>query len=471
MVLTYSTLPRGRCILMDVVKILALLLKDDKIISDDISEVLFTKIEEELALKNIEVPTIGSRVKGKVVQFYTTMPARYSKTGKRHQIVASTEKEVIRLFKREAYEVIMHCADEEEKDTITVEGLVKQYLESLQPKKEGGIGKRKKTTINRYLRCYYNHVENTKFGKMLLSEVKKYHCDDYIEFLYGRNLGKGSIAQIKSLIKKAFDFAISRELCDRNFMSTVEINPALCSVERKRETDVWENEEVKALWAASQEYWKKKRYRYSAVIMSLIFLGCRLGEICALTWDDVDFVNGTVTFNKTLVEYTDYDTHKKCREIAFPKTEDSRRSIKLNGYALFWLKELKSRNEEIGIKSNQIVVTKNGKIPKEDQLAISFKRFCAAAGVKYKSSHTCRRTYATTMIDGGVPPRQVANDMGHKKVSTTLDGYYKTKKETEKMIAKKNSIFQELYGGIEMEEHLATCGSTPEISHNGLETP
>ncbi|MDO4345140.1 MAG: site-specific integrase [Eubacteriales bacterium] len=446
---------------MNAAETLALLLKNGKIKSEDISEVLFAKIEEELALKNIKIPTITSRTKGNVVQFYTTMPARYSKTGKRHQIVGSTEKEVVRLFQKEAYAVIMYSADEEIKETITVENVVKQYLESLKPKKGGDTGKKKKTTIERYFRIYYNYVENTEFGKLRLSKVKKYHCDDYIEYLYSQRIGKEYITQIKSLVKMAFDFAIARELCDRNFMTTVEINPALCSRERKRETGVWEDKEVTLLENASQRYWKQKKYRYSAVIMIMLFLGCRVGEISALTWDDVDFENGFITFNKTIIEYTNYDTHKKCREIAAPKTEDSRRMVKMNQRAIFWLQELKHRNEEIGINSNQVVVTKNGKIPKEDQLAITFKRFCNAAGVQYKSSHTCRRTYATAMIDGGVPVRQVSNDMGHKKASTTIDGYYKAKKETDEMTAKKDSIFRELYGSIDDRKNLATVGNTP----------
>lgn len=445
---------------MDEAEILALLQRNDKVTTEDISEVLFAKIEEELALNNIKIPTIASRTKGNIVQYYTTMPARYSKTGKRHQIIGNSEKDVRRLFEKEAYAVLTYSVDEEMKETVTVAETVKLYLESLRPKKGGETGKKKRTTIERYFRIYYNYVENTDFGKMRLSKIKRYHCDDYIEYLYGRCIGKEYITQIKSLIKMAFDFAISRELCDRNFMTAVEINPSLCSMDRKRETGVWEDEEIKVLWNASQEYWKQRKYRYSAVIMIMLFLGCRIGEICALTWDDVNFESGFIIFDKTIIEYTDYDTHKKYREISVPKTEDSKRTVKMNQYAVFWLQELKNRNEELGIYSNQVVVTKNGRIPKEEQLAISFKRFCKAAGVQYKSSHTCRRTYATVMIDGGIPVRQVSNDMGHKKVSTTLDGYYKAKRETDEMTAKKDLVFKELYGNIIDRENLATVGNT-----------
>ena len=455
---------------MNATEILALLQQNAKITTEDISEVLFAKIEEELALKNITIPTIASRVKGTVVQYYTTVPARYSKTGVRHQIVALSEEEVKRLFQREVYNTLKHSEYIELRETITVAEVVELYLNSLRPN-GGRTQRKKKTTIERYERMYRNHVKETGFGKMLMSQVRAYHCEDYIACLYGANICKSHIAQIKSLVKMSFDFAISRELTDRNFMATVEINPTLCSTVRKREVEVWEDAEVKILWDTSVEYWKKKQYRYSALILIMLFLGCRIGELSALTWDDIDFANGFITFDKTIIEYTDYETHKKRREIDAPKTEESRRKINLNEYAAFWLKELKRRNEEIGIYSKQVVVTKYGKIPKEDQLAISFQRFCRVAGVPYKSSHTCRRTYATTMIDGGIPIRQVANDMGHKKVSTTLDVYYKAKKEDEKMLEQKCAVFRKLYGDIYDRENLATVGNTPETSLINLKTP
>ena len=113
---------------MNATEILALLQQNAKITTEDISEVLFSAMEEELKLNNISIPTIGSRTKGNVVQYYTTMPSRYSKTGKRHQIVGNTEKEVRRLFEKEAYSVLTYSADQEIKGTITVAEVVKQYL-------------------------------------------------------------------------------------------------------------------------------------------------------------------------------------------------------------------------------------------------------------------------------------------------------------------------------------------------------
>ena len=69
-----------------------------------------------------------------------------------------------------------------------------------------------------------------------------------------------------------------------------------------------------------------------------------------------------------------------------------------------------------------------------------FKYFCRAAGVEYNPSHACRRSYASVLIDGGVPVAEVSRDLGHKKTTTTLNSYYKPR-TSGTMTNKKNNVF------------------------------
>ena len=270
-----------------------------------------------------------------------------------------------------------------------------------------------------------------------------------------------SLKRIKSLVKTAFDYAVSRDMADKNYMVSISINGSLCSTKKEREKTVWEDDEVVTLCQKSLEWWQSGKFRHSALLPALIFLGCRIGELSALTWNDVNFENRTVTFAKTIIEYTDYKTHQKCRTVDVPKRPDSRRTVYMNDGAMFWLMEIKRRNQETGINSSNVVVTKTGRIPKEDQLAISFRRICKNAGIPYKTSHTCRRTYTTVMIDGGVTVSQVSADLGHKKGSTTLDTYYRTKKQTEEVLQMKNNVLNQVYSKAMNSINLATVGNTP----------
>lgn len=75
------------------------------------------------------------------------------------------------------------------------------------------------------------------------------------------------------------------------------------------------------------------------------------------------------------------------------------------------------------------------------------------------------------MIDGGVPVSQVSADLGHKKVSTTLDTYYRAKKQTEEVLQMKNSVFNQVYGEAMNCINLATVGNTPKTEPVNHKTP
>lgn len=437
---------------------------DDTMFQEGISKLCLSAMEAKLMQEHITIPKINVRIKGKQSQYYTSMPARYSKSGNRHQIVGKSEQEVKDKFTIEAYETITHTVSQQKKEALTVQDLVKEYLGSLCPSDYSSTGKCKKTTLARYRRMFEQNISHNSFGEKKVINVRRRDCEDFIQYLYGRDLSKSSIKCIKSLVNKAFSYAVVNDLADKNYMTDLPINDSLCSTSRNHNTDIWEDTEIQQLAEASLSCWQQHRYRYSALILVMISLGCRIGELCALTWDDVDFEQNTVLFSKTTIEYTDYDKHRKIHAIDAPKRSSSNRTILLNETAKYWLNEVKKRNEEMGIHSKNVVVAKSGRIPKYDQIMASFKRFCNYSGITYKSPHTCRRTYTTTMIDRGVPLSQVSKDLGHKNSSTTLDSYYKAKKEDDEMIALKNKAIADAFGIL--PTNLATLGNTPNnVSH------
>lgn len=444
---------------MNEESILDILLATDKISSKDVQAARSSAIEDVLMKNNITIPKISQRIKGGVTQYYTTVPAKYSKTGKRHQIVFHTQQEVLDSYSQEVYNTLLQIADENFKKSLTVTDLVKLYLKSRKPKKGQAKGFLKLTTLSKYQRMFNNHIAVSDFGKIKIANVKRYHCEDFLIFLYNQNLGISTVSQIISIVKKAFDYGVLRDLCDKNYMVDLKINESLCTPTKSRIITVWENEEIQKLAQTSLECWKKRQFRHSAILLAMIGLGCRIGEISALTWADIDFQNGTVSFSKTTIEYTDYEKGCKVRTVDTPKQPSSNRIVYMTDMAIFWLKEIKQRNEALGIISDAVVVTRNAKTPKQAQLETSFKKFCFLAGVEYKPTHTCRRTYATLLIDGNVAVSQVSKDLGHKKVSTTLNDYYKAKKPTAELLDQKNSIFN-FAAGIDWK-NLATAGNTP----------
>ena len=67
---------------------------------EDVADVLLCKTQEKITMSEIMIPKINSRQKGLQIQFYATIPTKYSETGKRHQITGASEDEVKKNFVR-----------------------------------------------------------------------------------------------------------------------------------------------------------------------------------------------------------------------------------------------------------------------------------------------------------------------------------------------------------------------------------
>lgn len=104
---------------------------------------------------------------------------------------------------------------------------------------------------------------------------------------------------------------------------------------------------------------------------------------------------------------------------------------------------------ESGILTPFIVSTRNGKIANQRDLNMRFKAFCQAAGVEYNPTHAARRSYASVLIDGGIPVTEVARDLGHKKVTTTMDSYYKPRASAG-ITGKKSGVFAAAVTSVEV---------------------
>ncbi|MER2079825.1 tyrosine-type recombinase/integrase [Psychrobacillus psychrotolerans] len=162
--------------------------------------------------------------------------------------------------------------------------------------------------------------------------------------------------------------------------------------------------------------------------------GMRRGEVCGLTWNDVDFDEGTLTIEKTMImEKTDYF-------IGTPKTQSSYRTIGIGDSLLKLLRT--HRKEQMKNKlfygrhyeDTNFVCTKENGSPITPNVV---KWHCNLAkretGVDF-SFHSFRHTHATLLLENGAKDKAIQERLGHSRIATTMDTYshltVKTKKET-----------------------------------------
>lgn len=390
---------------------------------------------------NVTIPEPTWREQKKI--WIIAIPKRYSNDGVRHQARGTTPEECKKDFKHRVSRMLLNHEDEESIETkakkMTVGETVIEFIRC----KEGEI---KAATHERYVSCYKSHIQGSEFGNSKLQSVRLPDCQQFINSLYHKNLGHGSMKQIKSVVSQAFEYAIAKGYTTINYMRTVKINVNKCSTGKAHKKEAWSNEEIQKLWNGSLQLWKSHRYYYSAVYLALISTGCRVGELLAAEWSDIDFDKREFFINKTVIRYTDYETGKKILTVNSSKTAESQRTIQLTDDAIFWLKEIKKRNTELGRNSGRVIETREGGLATSNIIDDSAKRFCQELGIEYKSSHSCRRTYASVMREHGISIMEIASDLGHRDISTTENNYCKDRNSKETALEQKNAALRATRG-------------------------
>ena len=194
--------------------------------------------------------------------------------------------------------------------------------------------------------------------------------------------------------------------------------------------------------------------------------GLRIGEAYALTWDDIDFENKTLSVNKQ-VQWQSNGNNSGYWYFSAPKY-DSNRIIQIDDAFLKILKNEKETQERKAKayldteytfyyeeKGTRIISTndKGKKInfvcKREDGTYIQPRTMQHTSSVIHNQLgfpefdfHSLRHTHCTMLLDNGADPKYVQTRLGHKSVQITLDIYQHLTQKTKKTC---DSILNNIY--------------------------
>ena len=152
-----------------------------------------------------------------------------------------------------------------------------------------------------------------------------------------------------------------------------------------------------------------KRVSYMG-FMILYWTGIRLGEMLALTVEDVDIENKTLRVNKSLQRIKRRDV------VTDPKTPKSNRVITIPDVLLNDIKDYISSLYGVKPKDRLIPVNKSF-------MEHEIKRGINESGVKEIHIHCLRHSHTALIASLGATPVEAAERLGHEKVETTLNIY------------------------------------------------
>lgn len=185
-----------------------------------------------------------------------------------------------------------------------------------------------------------------------------------------------------------------------------------------------ENEGLEVLSHSNQrkimDYIEKNFTFKNLGIYICLSTGLRIGELCALTWDDIDEDNGVILVRKTIQRIYVIDDVKKRTELIIdtPKTKNSIRDIPMTSDLIKIIKPIKK------IVNNEYYVLTNDIKPTEPRTYRNYyKRFMKKFDIPDLKFHGLRHSFATRCIEGKCDYKTVSVILGHSNISTTLNLY------------------------------------------------
>lgn len=270
----------------------------------------------------------------------------------------------------------------------------------------------------------FKHIKESNLYNAKIQKVTSVELQDFMNTK--KDYANSYIDKIYELLNSIFKEAINREYIYKNPLNIV-LKPKSLKNDKKVEALTTE-EQKQFLQAVKGEI-------YENIFMIALYTGMRIGEILALTPDDIDLDNNIISINKTLTKNKDgkyilgktTKTYNSCREIPITMLFKSNLEDALNNF--------------ISNKNNLIFTHSNGNIIAPSSINTAFKKICKNANIhctihktrrdkkiiNLKTStcntHMLRHTFATRCIESGMSAPVLQKLLGHKNIKTTINTY------------------------------------------------
>lgn len=277
----------------------------------------------------------------------------------------------------------------------------------------------KESTYSRYNMIVEKHI-CPELGEILLSELT---CKD-IDCFARKKLNQGNLKKpgrlspktvngILSVIRLALNYGIEREYPGCRPIAIH--NPR----QRMPEIQIFTLEEQKHL----EQTLLKENTMVSLGVMTSLYLGLRIGEICALRWEDLNLENGLLSVQRSVQRISNLSSKTASSAqsrtrimIDTPKTNHSVRKIPIPSFMVPLYKRCQT-------KSAYYVLTGTSTCMEPRLYYKKYKAILKKCNLEQFNYHALRHTFATRCVESDFDVKSLSEILGHANVSTTLQRY------------------------------------------------
>ena len=314
-----------------------------------------------------------------------------------------------------------------------------------------------KTIMDKYLK--------PELGKYRLTALTSVKLNSFIVELCNKyNFKKAYYNNILKVLKNCFRIAT-------DVYGFIRYNPALTLKLPKIEDN---NDFKKHLYNKNEINMILERLKdddtFTCAFITSCFTGMRTGEVCSLTWDDIDFTNRVINVKHTV--YDKPDDGKGRWYIGTTKTKQGTRQISMsitlynaltnykkkqqylknvfgNEYYTYHFEDVLNKHGKVTEKrivqnegnilqinkADMVFTRPNGKYVSRNILNYPFKIIHKELGIKNCRFYDLRGSYATINLRNGIEIRDVADILGHKYIETTENFYISSTDENKKNVS------------------------------------
>lgn len=266
----------------------------------------------------------------------------------------------------------------------------------------------KQSTHSIYALMLENHIFPA-FGH--LYELDERIVQDFVLQKLKAGLGQNSIKSLLVILKMVQKFGIKR-----GFLHYCEWDIKFPTPRERYQLEVFSIDAHKRMMNFILEHFT---FRNLGIYLCLA-TGLRIGEVCALTWDDMNIETGVISVRKTLERIYVVDGQEKHTKVIIdsPKTKNSIREIPMPEELVRIMEPLKKV-----VKGDYYVLTNSNKPTEPRTYRNYYKKLLNELDMPQLKFHGLRHSFATRCIESNCDYKTVSVILGHSNISTTLNLY------------------------------------------------
>lgn len=165
------------------------------------------------------------------------------------------------------------------------------------------------------------------------------------------------------------------------------------------------------------DYLKNEMDIYKFGVLLTLYTGLRVGELCALKWEDID--GDCIKVRHTMIRLKKENGLGTELIIGTPKTRESVRIIPMPSFLIELIEQYRSNNDN----RTYVIGTPALPITEPRVMQYKFKKYLRDVDIDGGSFHTLRHSFATRCVELGFDVKSLSSILGHANVQTTLNRY------------------------------------------------